>query len=68
MAPIIITILIICYFIFYMWIGLYTADTPLLMKILLIVFPIGLIALSICMLFERIKEIEDGEEDDLSKY
>lgn len=51
-----------------MWIGLYTADMPLLMKILLVVFPVGLIVLSICMLFERIKEIEDGEEDDLSKY
>lgn len=67
-APIIITILLVCYFVFYIWIGLFTKDMPLIMKLLLLVVPIGLIGLSIYMLFERIREIKDGEEDDLSKY
>lgn len=67
-APIIITILLVCYFVFYIWIGLFTKDMPLIMKVLLLVVPIGLIGLSIFMLVERIKEIKDGEEDDLSKY
>ena len=65
-APIIITILIICYFIFYMWIGLLISNG--ITKVLLFVIPLGLIVVSVSMLFERINEIKDGEEDDLSKY
>lgn len=67
-APILITFLVICYFIFYMWIGLSISEIPSIMKILLLIFPIGLIVLSVYMLFERIDEIKGGEEDDLSKY
>lgn len=67
-APIIITILIIAYFIFYMFIGIFIEDIPSIMKVLILVIPIGLIILSITMLFERIGEIKGGEEDDLSKY
>lgn len=67
-APIITTILIALYFICYMWIGLSISEIPLIMKIVLLVFPIGLIVLSVYMLFERIDEIKGGEEDDLSKY
>ena len=60
-APIIITLIIVCYAIFYMIAASF-------INILFIIFPIGLIVLSIYMLIERIKEIEDGEDDDLSKY
>ncbi|OLS03402.1 hypothetical protein TICRE_06320 [Tissierella creatinophila DSM 6911] len=67
-APIIITVLIVSYFVFYMWMGLFISEIPSIMKMLLLVFPVGLIALSVYMLFERVKEIKDGEEDDLSKY
>ncbi len=67
-APITITILIVCYFIFYIWLGLAETDIPLVVKILLTIFFIGLIILSIYMLLERIKEIKGGEEDDISKY
>lgn len=67
-APIIITILIVLYFIFYMFIGASIAEIPILMKVLALVIPIGLIVLSIYMLFERIDEIKGGEEDDLGKY
>lgn len=67
-APIIITILIICYFIFYISLSLYLNAMPKLASILFIIVPILLMILSIHMLFERIKEIKGGEEDDLSKY
>lgn len=67
-APIIITILLICYFIIYMVTGLYVNEFPPIMKILLLVIPLGFIGLSIYMLIERINEIKGGEEDDLSKY
>lgn len=67
-APIVITILVICYFIFYMWIGLSISEIPSIIKILLLIVPIGLIVLSVYMLFERIDEIKEGVEDDLSKY
>ena len=67
-APIIITILIICYLLFYMSIGIFIDEFPSVMKMLLLIIPIGFIILTICMLFERIKEIKGGEEDDLSKY
>ena len=67
-APIIITILIICYFIFYISVSLYLNEMPIFAKLLFIIVPILLIILSIYMLLERIKEIKGGEEDDLSKY
>ena len=56
------------YYLIYMWIGVYIDDMPTIMKLILITFAIGLIGLSIYMLFERIGEIKGGEEDDLSKY
>jgi len=68
-APIVITVLVISYFIFYMWIGWSSNDEiPIILKILLLVVPAGFIGLITYMLFERIKEIKGGEEDDLSKY
>ena len=67
-APIIIAFLLICYFLFYILIGESIIDMPKVMKILIIIFPVGLIILTLLMLFERIAEIKGGEEDDLSKY
>lgn len=51
-----------------MWIGLSISEIPSIIKILLLIVPIGLIVLSVYMLFERIDEIKEGVEDDLSKY
>ena len=67
-APIIITILIVCYYLIYLWMGVYIDEMPTIMKVLLIIIGIGFIGLSVYMLFERIGEIKGGEEDDLSKY
>ena len=60
-APVIITLIIIAYAIFYL-----IAATCI--NVLFVIVPIVIIVLSIYMLAERIKEIEDGEDDDLSKY
>lgn len=67
-APILITILIVLYFILYMYIGLSIIEFPSIVKIILIVFPIAFMILAVYMLYERIQEIKGGEEDDLSKY
>lgn len=67
-APIIITVLLIIYYFIYLWMGVSINDMPIVMKIIVIIFAIGLIGLTIYMLFERIGEIKGGEEDDLSKY
>ena len=67
-APIIITVLIVLYFIAYMFIGSIIPGMPTFVKVLVLIIPIGLIVLSVYMLFERIDEIKGGEEDDLSKY
>ena len=67
-APIIIAVLLIIYFIFYILIGSSLFNIPNFMKALVGIFPIGLIIVTILMLFERVKEIRGGEEDDLSKY
>lgn len=67
-APIVITILMIGYYLIYMWMGVYIDEMPTIIKTILIIIAIGLIGLSIYMLFERIGEIKGGEEDDLSKY
>ena len=65
-APIIITILFVLYYIFYFTIVI---TLPIsIWKFFLGIIPIVLAAVMICVCIQRIKEIEEGEEDDLSKY
>ncbi|MCH5269367.1 MAG: hypothetical protein J1E83_01330 [Lachnospiraceae bacterium] len=65
-APIIITVLFVLYYIFYFTIvmtfpfGIWT--------FFLGIIPIALAVVMICVCIQRIKEIKEGEEDDLSKY
>ena len=66
-GPIIITILILAYVVFYVYMIITTADYSLgtlLLSIPLIALGIGMIY----TLLTRIKEIKEGEEDDLSDY
>ena len=66
-APVIITILFLAYLIFYGYLITLAVDYNPVM----ILLAIPLIALGIGMiytLYTRIKEIKDGEEDDLSDY
>ncbi|GMO67956.1 MAG: hypothetical protein Ta2A_16000 [Treponemataceae bacterium] len=79
-APVIVIILVIAYCAaFFLWpFGLAAlvaeaemekdAFFPLVVMILFIVIPVAVVFGSIYVLIERIKEINKGEEDDLSKY
>ena len=67
-APILITIFVILYYIFYFCILCSVLKESIVILILLGIIPI---ALSVGMLYvciQRIKEIRSGEEDDISKY
>jgi len=66
-APIIITILLLIYIGFYVWVW---SVIPIQKwgKIIGLAIPLSLMGVSIFVLIERIKEIRSGEEDDLSKY
>ena len=66
-APVIITVLLIVYFVFFAIIWLFN-PVFLIIKIIGIIIPLVLIGVSVFVLVERIKEIRSGEEDDLSKY
>lgn len=66
-APIIIAVLLVSYFIIFLTFPLFMG-IPLIAKVVGIIVPLSLIGVSIFVLVERIKEIRSGEEDDLSKY
>jgi len=66
-APIIITILLVIYLGTFVVTCFYTS-VPVVWKIIGSLIPLALISVSIYVLMERIKEIRNGEEDDLSKY
>ena len=67
-APILITVFVILYYIFYFCILCSVLKESI---VILILFGFIPIALSVGMLYvciQRIKEIRSGEEDDISKY
>lgn len=66
-APIIIGALMIVVFIIYI-VSIVILPIPILIKIIGTAIFLGLIGLMIYVVIERIKEIEKGEEDDLSNY
>lgn len=65
-APIIITFIIIAYYVVYF--GLLIALLDGIWKYAFGIIPLllGIVMVKVCI--ERIKEIKEGEEDDLSKY
>ena len=65
-APIIITILFVLYYAFYFTIVIALLDG--IWKLMLGIIPVVLAVIMIYVCVQRIKEIEEGEEDDLSKY
>lgn len=66
-ASIIITGIIICYYIFYF--GFIISLVPVLwIKLLLAIIPIGLAGTMIYVCRQRINEIRGGENDDLDNY
>ena len=65
-APIIFTILIVLYYIFYF--AILIALPIGIWKYFFGIIPVVLAVVMICVCIQRIKEIKEGEEDDLSKY
>ena len=65
-APIVITVILLLYIIFYF--GVLIALLPTFWKYILLIIPIALAGVAIYVCVERIKEIRSGVEDDLSKY
>ena len=65
-APIVITALMILYYAVYF--GFLVTQVSGIWKLLLGVVPLVLSAVMIKVCVERIQEIKEGEEDDLSQY
>jgi hypothetical protein len=65
-APIVVTILMILYCIVYF--GAIVATVQGLLKYVFGIIPIIFIGIMIGVLKERIKEIKEGEDDDISEY
>lgn len=66
-APIIITILLVLYYIGF-FIVCAMMPMPILGKLLFGLVPLLLAGVCVYVLMERINEIRSGEEDDLSQY
>jgi hypothetical protein len=67
-APIVITVIVMLYYLGIGYIAIKAVDLPLWIKIIGLVVPLIIAGLAIYNLIERIKEIKSGEEDDLSQY
>ena len=65
-APIVISVIIILYYVVYF--GILIALLDGVWKWMLGIIPLALSAVMLKVCIERIKEIKKGEEDDLSKY
>ncbi len=65
-APIIVTVIIILYYIVYFGFLITLFDS--IWKYFLGIFPLALSIVMVKVCIERISEIKKGEEDDLSKY
>ncbi|MDE7183451.1 MAG: hypothetical protein K2O40_03030 [Lachnospiraceae bacterium] len=67
-APIVIAFIIIVYYIGLAVFFMTVSGVPTAVRILMIVAPLILAAVMFGVLLNRIKEIQGGEEDDLSQY
>jgi hypothetical protein len=65
-APIVVTILVILYYIVYF--GFLISLVPGFWKYALGIFPLAFSGLMVYVCIERINEIRKGEEDDISQY
>lgn len=65
-APIIVSIIMVLYYVVYF--GILMALIDGIWKWLLGIIPLALSAVMLKVCIERINEIQKGEEDDLSKY
>ncbi|MBQ6936198.1 MAG: hypothetical protein IJN49_06555 [Clostridia bacterium] len=67
-APILITIFVIAYYIFYFCVLCSILSESIVLLILFGIIPVALTVGMLYVCIQRIKEIKGGEEDDISKY
>lgn len=67
-APIVVAVLLVLYFVGYAVLLLAIPDLPLAAKLLLVLIPLIMAGYALWAARERIEEIKGGEEDDLSQY
>ena len=67
-APIIVAVLVVLYFVFYGYMTTMVDGMPFVARVVFVAMPVVMIIVMVCTLIERIKEIRKGENDDLGKY
>ncbi len=67
-APIVIAVIVIVYYVGIAVFIMTVPGIPGIVRVLLVVIPLILAAVMFGVLISRIKEIQGGEEDDLSQY
>ena len=67
-APIIVAVLVVLYFVFYGYMTTMVDGMPFVARVVFVAIPVVMIIVMIYTLIERIKEIKKGENDDLGKY
>ncbi len=67
-APIIVTVIVVLYYVVFAAVCITIDDIPVFAAILGGIVPLLLAGVCVYVLVERINEIRSGEEDDLSKY
>ena len=67
-APIIITVIVVLYFIFIASLVFISDELPMQWRFVIIMIITVFVIVMISVLMSRIKEIRSGEEDDLSQY
>lgn len=67
-APVIITIIFVFYYIGFAGACLLIHGIPAIIKLLFGIIPLAFAGVMVYVLLTRINEIRSGEEDDLSKY
>lgn len=66
LPPIVISVIIILYYVVYF--GILITLLEGIWKYVLVIIPLIFSAVTLKVCIERIKEIKEGEEDDISKY
>ncbi len=67
-APIIITVVLVLYYVGIIALFIFEPGIPFGAKLAMIIIPLAICGVLIGACISRIKEIQGGEEDDLSKY
>ena len=67
-APVVVAVLLVLYFVGYAVLLLANPDLHLIVKLLLALIPLIMAGYALWAAKERIEEIKGGEEDDLSQY